>query len=77
MKFHKFVRINIYSETIEEAPKSSIIGEIIRLRRFKFKITEKGQLVGFMNKFSNWLIYHGHKNTKTPRSDINKPVSCM
>ena len=61
MKFHKFVHINIYSESPEEAPKISDVGDIIRLRRFKFKITPKGELMGNMLKFSNWLVYSGKK----------------
>jgi hypothetical protein len=35
---------------------------VIRLRRFKFRITDKGELMGNMQKYSNWLIYSGFKN---------------
>lgn len=59
LKFHKFVHINIYSETPESAPRIQYVGDIIRLRRFKFKLTSKGELMGNMQKYSNWLIYSG------------------
>ena len=57
LRFHKFVHINIYTETPEEAPKVISVGDIIRLRRFKFKYTEKGEIMGNDMKYSNWLIY--------------------
>jgi len=57
LRFHKFVHINVYTEKTEEAPKISHVGDIIRLRRFKFKYTNKGELMGNDMKFSNWLIY--------------------
>lgn len=59
LKFHKFVHVNIYSETPESAPRIQYVGDIIRLRRFKFRLTEKGELMGTMQKYSNWLIYSG------------------
>lgn len=61
LKFHKFVHINIYTETPEMAPKIQYVGDIIRLRRFKFKFTAKGELMGNMQKYSNWLVYPGDK----------------
>lgn len=57
LKFHKFVYINIYSETPEAAPKVNSVGDIIRLRRFRFKHTVKGEVLGNEVNFSNWLIY--------------------
>lgn len=62
LKFHKFAHINIYSETPEEGPKIQCVGDIIRLRRFKFKYTTKGELMGNDVKYSNWLIYSGKKD---------------
>lgn len=59
LKFHKFVHINIYSETPESAPRIQYVGDIIRLRRFKFRLTKKGELMGNMQKYSNWLVYSG------------------
>jgi len=63
LKFFKFCSINVYTETPESAPKVQWVGDIIRLRRFKFKITEdKGELHGVEKiKYSNWLIYSGLK----------------
>lgn len=61
LKFHKFVHVNIYSETPEKAPRIQFVGDIIRLRRFKFKFTPKSELIGNMQKYSNWLIYSGKR----------------
>lgn len=63
LKFHKYVYINIYTEKPEHAPRIKYVGDIIRLRRFNFKITEKGELLGNEAKFSNWLIYDGKKGS--------------
>lgn len=57
LRFHKFVHINIYSETPDAAPKVQNVGDIIRLRRFRFKYTDKGEVLGNEVNFSNWLIY--------------------
>lgn len=57
------MKINIYVENPKNAPKIQYLGDIIRLRRFKFQIGEKGTLIGNMQKFSNWLIYPGHQHT--------------
>lgn len=62
LKFHKFVYVNIYSETPDEAPKIKFIGDIVRLRRFKFKYSERGELKAFEKKYSNWLIYGGQNS---------------
>lgn len=64
LKFHKFVHVNIYSETPEKAPRIQYVGDIIRLRRFKFKFTPKSELIGNMQKYSNWLIYSGKISNK-------------
>lgn len=57
LSFHKNVHIFMNAENLNELPKISNVGEIIRLRRFSFSISEKGDLVGRELKFSNWLIY--------------------
>jgi len=62
LKFHKFIHVNIFTETPEDAPKVTYIGDIIRLRRFKFKYTSKGEIMGNDIKYSNWLIYSGKKD---------------
>ena len=61
LKFHKFVHINIFTERPEESPRIQFVGDIIRLRRFKFKFTPKGELMGNDVKYSNWLVYSGRK----------------
>ncbi len=61
LKFHKFVHINVYSEDPKSAPKIQHVGDIIRLRRFQFKLTPKKELMGNMKSYSNWLIYSGDK----------------
>lgn len=66
LKFFKFAHVNIYTETPEQAPKIKYIGDIIRLRRFRWAISEaKGELQGFEKvKYSNWIIYSGEKDAK-------------
>ena len=49
----------MYAEDPESLPKVSYIGDIIRIRRFRFVYTKKGALIGNMQKYSNWLIYPG------------------
>lgn len=61
IKFHKFFKITLQHETPEQAPKIAHIGQIIRLRRFRYKLADRGQIVGYDQKFSNWLIYSGYK----------------
>ena len=62
LKFHKFVHINVYSEKPEDAPTIKYVGDIIRLRRFKFKYTSRGELMGNDVKYSNWLVYSGQSD---------------
>ena len=64
LKFHKYVYINIYTEKPEFAPRIKYVGDIVRLRRFNYKIADKGELIGNEVKFSNWLIYDGIKGSK-------------
>lgn len=72
LKFHKFIHINIFTETPEDAPKVTYIGDIIRLRRFKFKYTSKGEIMGNDTKYSNWLLYSGKKNDNQPSTSFKK-----
>eukprot|EP00178_Gracilaria_changii_P001085 TRINITY_DN11560_c0_g1_i1.p1 TRINITY_DN11560_c0_g1~~TRINITY_DN11560_c0_g1_i1.p1 ORF type:complete len:524 (+),score=121.67 TRINITY_DN11560_c0_g1_i1:195-1574(+) len=78
IKFHKFVTVHIYSGFINKCPKIKHVGDIIRLRRFNFVLTERGELVGYCNMYSNWLIYSGKKGSKysaTSHKDIEKNVN--
>lgn len=73
LRFFKFCHVNIYTETPEAAPKVSWIGDIVRLRRFKFKISSRGELQAFERvKFSNWLFYSGER-TSTNAKEL--PIS--
>ena len=49
--------MNIYTETYQFAPVEARIGDIIRLKRFSFKLTDKGQVIGNENTFSDWVLY--------------------
>jgi len=75
IKFHKFVTVHVYSNFIAKAPKIKNVGDILRLRRFNFVLTPKGELVGYLNKYSNWLVYQGKKGASfrpTSFKDIEK-----
>jgi hypothetical protein len=61
IKFHKFVTVHLYSDTVEQAPKAKNVGDLIRLRRFHFCLSDKGELIAFETSFSNWIIYKGNK----------------
>ncbi len=74
LKFHKFVSVFIYHEIPEDTPKIEKIGDIIRLRRFKFKISEKGALIAHSQTFSNWLVYPGY--TKSKKTKPQRIISC-
>lgn len=64
LKFFKFCHVNVYTETPETGIKVQNIGDIIRLRRFKFVIGEKGELCAYeQTAFSNWMIYSGERNS--------------
>lgn len=79
IKFHKFVTLHLYSPTANDAPKAKNVGDIIRLRRFNFVLSDKGELIAYETEFSNWLIYRGGKDEnmkptsfKTKWNDKNK-----
>lgn len=77
IKFHKFVTIFIYSQVLQWAPKIKNVGDIVRLRRFNFIINERGELIGYLNNYSNWLIYQGIKGSSfrpTSYREIEKNV---
>lgn len=60
IKFHKFVHVSVYTDSANAAPKIKHVGDIIRLRRFNWKLSDKGELVGIENNFANWLVYDGN-----------------
>lgn len=61
LKFHKFVHISVFSETPEHAPRIKYVGDIIRLRRFRFKFSDRNEFKAYERNYSNWLIYSGRK----------------
>jgi len=45
------------------------------LRRFNFVVSQKGEMTGYLNKYSNWLVYQGKKGASfkpTSFKDIDK-----
>lgn len=60
---------------LNKGPKVKRVGEILRLRRFEFCLSPKGELIAFQTLFSNWLIFKGEKKagyTPTSYFDIEK-----
>ena len=51
-----------------------MVGDIIRLRRFNFVVSENGELVGHHQNYSNWLVYDGEdeENKIISHQDIEK-----
>jgi hypothetical protein len=72
IKFHKFVHVSIFTNNVNSAPKIKHVGDIIRLRRFNFKLSERGELVAIENKFANWLVYDGNIDANEVSSSFKK-----
>lgn len=53
--------VHLYSDTVETAPKAKNVGDLIRLRRFHFCLSDRGELIAFETNFANWIIYKGNK----------------
>ena len=68
IKFHKFIHVSIFTDNVTGAPKIKHVGDIIRLRRFNWKLSERGELVATEYKYSNWLIYDGNIDAKETSS---------
>ena len=62
-KFHKFIHVHIRTKDYQNAPRVKNIGAIIRLRRFCFNLTSKGELMAFDSTISNWLIFSHELNS--------------
>lgn len=57
LSLHKYVTVTIKVEANENQQYNRLFGHILRLRRFFFKINEKGELCGSMvAAISNWLV---------------------
>ena len=57
IRFQNYVYVYIYAPDATKLPKIVHIGDIIRLRRFNFIVNDKGELVGHMQQYSNWMIF--------------------
>lgn len=53
--------VHLYSNSVEHAPKAKNVGDLLRLRRFHFCLSERGELIAFETSFANWIIYKGGK----------------
>lgn len=56
IKVQKHAFVFIKNLNRDDAPNICTIGTVIRLRRFKFKINERGELYAIMADYSNWLL---------------------
>lgn len=58
LRFSRFCHVNIGSRTRTTAPHVRFVGDIIRLRRFRFEISDRGELVAFERELiSNWMLF--------------------
>ena len=62
LTFYKHAQVYIFVEAPEEAPPIRFVGDIIRLRRFRFEVRDKGDMRGFQRKNSTWYIFGGQKD---------------
>lgn len=74
VQFTHFSSVYIYSSDERQIPKPKKVGDIIRLRRFNFVVSENGELVGHHQQYSNWLVYDGQdpSNQVVSYQDIEK-----
>lgn len=61
VKFFKFAKVNIFSESLQSAPTGIQIGDVLRLKRFGVKLSDKGQPVFFENIYSYWSVFRLEK----------------
>lgn len=74
VQFTRFASIYIYCTNQNHIPKPKKVGDIVRLRRFNFVVSENGELVGHHQQYSNWLVYDGQDTSTQAVSfqDIEK-----
>lgn len=74
IQFTRFASVYIYSDSQFQIPKPKKVGDIIRLRRFNFVVSDNGELVGHHQQYSNWLVYDGQGSSSQAVSfqDIEK-----
>ena len=56
IKFFKFLKVNIFNESLATSPFEAQIGDVIWLKRFNVKIADKGQPVAYENTYSYWCL---------------------
>lgn len=60
LTFKNYATVYVFSNSKDLLPIFFNMGDIIRLRRFSWSITEKNhELIGNSKKFSNWMIFNG------------------
>lgn len=78
LRFSRFCHVNVGSETWETAPRIKNVGDIVRLRRFKFEISDRGELVAFERQtISNWMVFsvfEGSEEHTCAKSTFQKNV---
>lgn len=73
IRFFNYAIVNIYSTDQEELPRIDCLGDLIRLRRFNWVVSEHGELMGFMQKFSNWMTFSGNGTNTVMLSNMSLP----
>ena len=75
LRFFKFAKINLYAKKQDDIPAVFQLGDIIRLKRFKFAIGDKkGDLIAFDHDiYGKWTLYSGEDDTqKSLKPKLNK-----
>ena len=62
LRFQNYATVFVFSGLEDGLPKVYHMGDIIRMRRFSWAINERGELIGYVQKFSNWMTFN-HSST--------------
>lgn len=65
------VQVVIKSQDQDDAPKVQYLGSVLRLRKFIFGINTKGEMYGFQEGFSNWIVVNTYPESK------QKTIACI
>lgn len=75
--FQRYIDVYIFSESPVEAPRVRCVGDIVRLRGFKFRLRRKGDVRCYDAKFATWDVFGGQKDDPfEPISSRRSPESC-
>lgn len=74
LKVKKYVVLNMYSEQPFQTPRIANVGDIIRLKRFFFKINQRGELMGYENEFSDWMVYDRYISENVNPKGLKKTI---